>query len=510
MTTEKFQSPSIDSSANTKESRLAQRKEIRLYSSILPIDSEAIKLAFSPGYWKDQAERRIVSQGFDKAMLNPRDILIWASTFLLLVGATYLVYLFQPDFESIHLSRFDSWGSIALLVLTSTLLVYKVCFLFYILILFLRYKPVQSVSDAELPTITVIVPAYNEGKQVWATLISLVESNFPAEKFQLIAIDDGSKDDTWYWMQKAKAQLGDRLSIYQQPTNQGKRAALYRGFHLAKGDVFVTVDSDSVVRKDTLRNLVSPFVKNSDCGAVAGNVRVLNNEKAIIPRMLNVSFVFSFEFIRSAQSMLGSVLCTPGALAAYRNKAVMACLSDWMNQTFMGQPTDIGEDRAMTNMILKQGYHVLFQRNAYVLTNIPEKYKGLYKMFIRWERSNVRENIMMSQFAFKNFRSGAKLGTRLLLISQWLRMVMVYPALLVMLIFMLMHPLLFISSTLSTILLVSSLPAFFYARKYNIAEAFWAYSYSVFYTFALFWIAPYSIATVKRNGWLTRELPAKK
>ena len=143
---------------------------------------------------------------------------------------------------------------------------------------------------------------------------------------------------------------------------------------------------------------------------VAGNVRVFNNQHAFIPKMLNVSFTFSFEFIRSAQSTLGSVLCTPGALSAYRKDAVMACLNDWINQTFMGQASDIGEDRAMTNMILKQGYNVKFQRNAYVYTNTPEKYKNLYKMFIRWERSNVRENIMMSKFAFKDFRKGRRQG----------------------------------------------------------------------------------------------------
>ncbi|MFN4198772.1 MAG: glycosyltransferase family 2 protein, partial [Flavobacterium sp.] len=292
----------------------------------------------------------------------------------------------------------------------------KVCFLLYILYLFLRYRPVKSVSDEELPTCTVIVPAYNEGELVWSTLKSLAESDYPAEKLQLISIDDGSKDDTWNYMLKAKAKLGDRVSIYQQPKNMGKRHALYRGFNLGTGEVFVTVDSDSVVNKDTLRNLVSPIVTNKNCGAVAGNVKVLNREKALIPRMLNVSFALSFEFVRSAQSKLGSVICTPGALAAYKREAVMNCLEEWMNQTFMGQPTDIGEDRAMTNMILKQGYHVLFQRNALVFTNIPEKYKNLYKMFIRWERSNVRENIMMSKFAFGDFREGPKTGTRILLL----------------------------------------------------------------------------------------------
>lgn len=458
----------------------------------------------------DASPEATASENYRKATFTKRHIFTLVSTFLLLIGGAVSVYLLQPQFEEMNLSRTNTIGGTILLVLTGFLLMFRLGFLAYITQLFFRYKPVTSVTDEELPTCTVIVPAYNEGKQVYSTLLSLTNSLYPEEKLQLIAIDDGSKDDTWEWMKKAKEQLGDRVAIFQQPHNQGKRHALYRGFNLATGEVFVTVDSDSIVEKDTLRNLVSPFVTNENCGAVAGNVRVLNNERAIIPRMLNVSFVFSFEFIRSAQSVLGSVLCTPGALAAYRSKAVMTCLPEWINQTFMGQPTDIGEDRAMTNMILKQGYHVLFQRNAYVLTNIPEKFSSLHKMFTRWERSNVRENLMMTKFAFKPFRNGSRSGTRLLLLNQWMHMLTAYPLFLIMIVLLVMHPVLFLSSTLLSILIFSSLPAFFYARKYNISEAFWAYSYSLFYTFGLFWITPYAMATANRRGWLTRELPVKK
>lgn len=459
---------------------------------------------------KNEAHKEPTSNNYKKAIFTKRHVFTLGSTFTLLIGAAFAVYLLQPEFQEMNLNRMDTTGGMILLVLGGLLLVFRLGFLAYIARLFFRYKPVNSVSNDELPACTVIVPAYNEGKQVYDTLLSLTNSKYPEEKLQLIAIDDGSKDDTWEWMKKAKDLLGDRVSIYQQPNNQGKRHALYRGFNMATGEVFVTVDSDSIVETDTLRNLVSPFITNKDCGAVAGNVRVLNNEKAIIPRMLNVSFVFSFEFIRSAQSVLGSVLCTPGALAAYRSKAVMNCLPEWISQTFMGKPTDIGEDRAMTNMILKQGYHVLFQRNAYVLTNIPEKFSSLHKMFTRWERSNVRENLMMSKFAFTPFRNGSKSGTRLLLVNQWLHMITAYPVVLVMFILLLTHPILFISSTLLSILIFTSLPAFFYAKKYNISEAFWAYSYSIFYTFGLFWITPYAMATASRRGWLTRELPTKK
>ena len=395
-------------------------------------------------------------------------------------------------------------------IIATTLFTFKVAFFIYTLYRFLKYKPIAAVTDQELPTVTVIVPAYNEGKQVWDTLMSLAHSNYPKEKLQLIAIDDGSLDDTWKWMQDAKSRLGESLSIYQQPKNKGKRHALYHGFNMGKGDIFVTVDSDSIVKPDTLKHLVSPFVVNKQCGAVAGNIRVLNTKDALLPKMLNVSFTLSFEFVRSAESTLNAVLCTPGALAAYRSSAVFACLPDWINQTFMGQPSDIGEDRAMTNMILKQGFHVLFQKHAIAYTKVPEHYKGLYKMFIRWGRSNVRENIEMFKYVFKNFRADTKSGVRLLFINQSLLIITSYPFLFFMLFFIITHPLLFVSSTFVSLVILSTFSVLFYAKNYNLKESFWAYTYSILYTFGLFWVTPYAIITANRRGWLTRGLTEKK
>lgn len=440
---------------------------------------------------------------------NGKNYVIIASTILLLLGGATLFYMLQPEFYAFNESRINSPLGLTFLVGTFALLIFKVCFLIYNAYLYLRYKPIESVSDELLPTCTVIVPAYNEGKLVYETLQSIANSDFPQHKIQILAIDDGSKDDTWEWMTKAKKELGDRLFIYQQPQNKGKRHALYRGFNLGTGEVFVTIDSDSIIKTDTLRNLVSPFVTDENCGAVAGNVRVLNHKNGILPKMLNVSFVMSFEFVRSAESELGTVLCTPGALAAYKSEAVFKCLPEWINQTFMGNPSDIGEDRAMTNMILKQGQKVLFQRNAVVLTDVPEKYQGLYKMFIRWGRSNVRENLVMAKYVFTKFRKESKLGARLLFANQFITIAMTYPFLLFMLFFIAVHPLLFLSSTLVGILIVSSFPVLFYAKRHNAAESLWAYSYSLLYTFGLFWIAPYAIATAGKSGWLTRELTQK-
>jgi len=436
--------------------------------------------------------------------LSSWDYIIHLNTILIVMGALYFVYEFQHEFLEIRAMMLSSMAGTVFFYFTMVVLAFKVVFLIYLLSRYVRYRPIPSVSDAELPYCTVIVPAFNEGRLVYDTLRSVADSDYPKDRIQLIAIDDGSNDDTYAWMQQAKAELGGFLSICQQPENMGKRHALYRGFKLATGEVLVTIDSDSIVDSDTLRNLVSPFVTDPDCGAVAGNVRVLNRRTAIIPKMLNVSFAFSFGFIRSAQSTLGSVLCTPGALSAYRRVAVMNCLEEWVRQTFLGVRTDIGEDRAMTNMILKQGYHVLFQSNALVHTNIPETYRTLRKMFTRWERSNVRENVMMGKFAFTRFREGPMAGPRLLLINQWLTIIAAYPSLIAMLIMIVMHPLLFISSMISSVFIFSCIPAAYFALRHNLRKSIWIFSYNIFYSFSLFWITPYAIVTASRRGWLTR------
>jgi hyaluronan synthase len=382
--------------------------------------------------------------------------------------------------------------------------------LFYLWLAFnaFRYEAVPGATDDELPKVTVVVPAYNEGHLVQETLRSLATGDYPKDKLQLIAVDDGSKDDTWSYIEKAAKEFPGQIMTIRQMKNSGKRRALYEGFKRATGDVLITVDSDSVVDHDTLRNLASPFVGDDDCGAVAGNVRVLNR-KAVIPRMLEVSFVFSFEFVRSAQSNLRTVFCTPGALAAYRRDLVMNTLEEWVNQTFLGREANIGEDRAITNLILRQGKSVLFQKNATVYTNIPEQYQGLCKMLIRWGRSNVRESLKMGTFIFTNFRDHHRTSARILWFVQclWCASSPLFFCMILCLITL--FPLQFLIAGVGGGAMWSSVSALFYASRYRSSEALWAYGYGIFHFCALAWITPYALITVRKTGWLTRELHQK-
>lgn len=377
------------------------------------------------------------------------------------------------------------------------------------IILVLRYKPLVSVSDDHLPTCTIVVPAYNEGKQVYDTLESLASSNYPPNKLQLIAVDDGSADDTWKWIVKAKRSLSIPIITIRQRKNKGKRQALYDGFKRSTGKILITVDSDSVVETDTIRNLVTPFVVNPIVGAVAGNVRVLNQNQGIIPRMLDIAFVFSFDFIRISQSMVRTVTCTPGALSAYRKSVVMKVLTKWKDQTFLGKPANIGEDRAMTNLIIKNGYDVVFQQNAKVYTNVPVGYNQLCKMYLRWARSNVRETLAMTTFIFTKFRTGSKIGARINLISDVIKLTIAQLLFLVSWVLLICHPMAFASKTIVGIIIGSSLSAIIYACKFGKISSMLAFVYGFFFFVALTWIKPYALLTPHHSKWLTRACPTK-
>jgi len=368
------------------------------------------------------------------------------------------------------------------------------------------YRPVEPCADRDLPLCSVIVPAYNEGAQVLYTLRSVAASDYPADKLQIISVDDGSKDDTWRWMKQAASELGTRVELVRLKKNSGKRRALYEGFQRSRGEILVTIDSDSEVDPSTLRHLVSPFVHDPLVGGVAGNVRVLNTDAGIIPKMLDVSFTFSFDFVRASQSRVNTVVTTPGALSAYRQSVIGPVLDQWLHQTFFGRPANIGEDRALTNLILKNGYHVHFSKNAVVYTEAPTAYIGLTKMFLRWARSNVRETIVMTGFIFKRFRTTPALGARINLLLQLHRMLIGEMLKIWSLTIMAAFPTLFLFNMFTGAILFSMIPGLFYLYRHKDSNFLWAIPYSLFWLIGLSWISLYALFTPHRTGWLTRGL----
>ncbi len=429
---------------------------------------------------------------------------------LTLLGSCVLFFVFADLIppRTIHAGP----GLFLFLATGLLLLMVNILYFAWQILLAAQYRPFTVPDEKDLPSCAIIVPAFNEGQQIALTLQSILKSHYPPEKLEIICVNDGSSDDTWYWMQKTAEESKGRITALNLPRNAGKRNALYKGFSMASSEILITIDSDSIVTPETIRQIAAPFAADPTIGGVAGNIRVLNLQEGIIPKMLDVSFVFGFEFLRSAQSIVRSVLCMPGALSAYRRHAVMPHMNEWVNEKFLGKPANIGEDRAITNILMREGYGVVYQNSSVVYTKMPTDYRGLCKMLIRWGRSNVRENLNMMKFAFRKFDwqdpDWTGMQCNLIIQTFW----MVAPA-----IFLLYSSYCIYDDCLRYILGVSvavifwaALPAFVYARRYNKRDSLWAYAYGFFSFFTLFWVSPYCVFTVHRSGWLTRKNPEPK
>ncbi|MGB8992063.1 MAG: glycosyltransferase [Desulfobaccales bacterium] len=369
-------------------------------------------------------------------------------------------------------------------------------------ILWWRYRP-YTVPAGPLPRVTVLIPAYNEGAMVEKALYSVATDDYPKDLLEIICIDDGSRDDTWNYIQQARQRYPHLIQAIRFPKNRGKREALYAGFLQGQGDYFVTVDSDSVIEPGTLQHILAPLLQDPKIGAVAGNVKVYNRSRNVLTRMLWVRFVLSFDFLRASQSMYGFVFCTPGALSAYRREVIMPILDEWRHQTFLGVRCTIGEDRAFTNLVLRQGYDTVYQRSAVVYTTVPENYRGLSRMFLRWDRSNFRESLVQLSYMFTRYRLRNRLLPILDFVVRELEFPMTAIFLPLMLASFLCCPILIVKFV-SGMALVSFVLTSYYLRQERDADFIYGVIYSFYAFLFLRWVRPYAFFTLRDGRWLTR------
>jgi len=368
-------------------------------------------------------------------------------------------------------------------------------------VLWAIYRP-YPISAAPFPRLSVIIPAYNEGKMVEMALHSVAQADYPSDKLEIICVDDGSTDDTWDYIEQARERFPSLIKTIQFPENSGKKAALYAGFQAARGEVLVTVDSDSVIEHEALRHLVAPLQEDDSIGAVAGNVKVYNRHQSFMGKMQGVRFV-NLDFLRASQSLYKTVICTPGSLSAYRRVALLPNLDAWLNQTFLRAPCHHSEDRALTNFILKSGYYSYYQRSAVVYTLVPETYAGVCRMYLRWERGNVRESCVMLGYLFTRYRKRNRVmpvvecvltqmegPLACLFFGMLLFSIIVYPAIL--------FKLLMLLGIMSTFGLI------YYLCLESNLEFVYGILYYYYAFFLLQWIFPYAFFTVRNRRWLTR------
>ncbi|MEO7095467.1 MAG: glycosyltransferase, partial [Polyangiales bacterium] len=147
----------------------------------------------------------------------------------------------------------------------------------YIFGLYLRIARRRRVAErieGYEPTITVVIPLFNEGRSIYDTIASIVALEYPRDKLAVTVVDDCSTDDSFHWASEA-ARAFPNVRVIQNSHNMGKRKGINHAVRLATSEIVVSVDSDVIVYPTALRELVARFTA-PDVAAVGGRVHISN------------------------------------------------------------------------------------------------------------------------------------------------------------------------------------------------------------------------------------------
>lgn len=247
----------------------------------------------------------------------------------------------------------------------------------FLLMTFFEERP-QLKKLNTLPTVSVIVPAYNEMESIEKTLNSLMALAYPKEKLEIIVVNDGSTDGTQNIVEEFLHRKNQFKIILINQKNSGKATALNNGISRSGSEFVACLDADSMVRKDTLNEMVKYFYEK-DIAAVAPVMKVYN-PKTMIQKLQSLEYIL-YTFLKDIFSSMNSIHVTPGPFSIYRKSAI---------QKIGGfDEKSIVEDQEIGYRLQKNQYRILQSTSGEVLTIAPKNMKELYGQRCRWFKGSV-------------------------------------------------------------------------------------------------------------------------
>ncbi len=250
----------------------------------------------------------------------------------------------------------------------------------------LRYR--QNRDDLFLPPVSVIVPCYNEGIVVEASIRSLLNLEYP--DLEIVVVDDGSADDTYERAARLAGRHGNFKVTVLRQRNRGKGEALNHGIGYSTGELIVCVDADSRLEPDSLLYAVQHF-RNPRVGAVAGNVKV-GNRRNYLTRMQALEYIEGLNMVRRSQGYFSAVNIIPGPIGVFR-RSVLEEVGGYDRDTF-------AEDCDITVKILIKRWKIEYEPFAIAVTEAPETFVPFFRQRYRWTRGILQALRKHRQYLF--------------------------------------------------------------------------------------------------------------
>ncbi|MEC0088964.1 hyaluronan synthase [Paenibacillus macquariensis subsp. macquariensis] len=360
-----------------------------------------------------------------------------------------------------------------------------------------------------MPGVSIIIPCFNEEEWIHRTILSCMNQDYPIDKLEVIVVDDRSTDKSVEQIEKTIEMIHreadryltkERLRMHVLTENGGKRVALVKGVEMAKHDLVVFVDSDSFLDPMAIKHLVQPF-QDPRMGGVAGRTDVENKYTNSVTKLQTVRYYIAFRIMKAAESWFDSVTCLSGPLSCYRKELIEKHTHAWLNQKFLGQPATFGDDRSMTNFILRT-HRTGYQDRAICSTIVPSDMGIFLKQQMRWKRSWLRESLIAGSFIWRKEPFMTLFFYIGLIVPIAAPVIVLYNLVYVPLMYH-VFPGTFLMGLLLMAMLMSL--AHLLLRKSKL----WIFGlvFCIFYEFILLWQMPVAWVTFWKSTWGTRETP---
>lgn len=237
------------------------------------------------------------------------------------------------------------------------------------------------------PSVSVIVPVWNEENTVLKTIFSLLKLNYPKDKLSIYIVDDGSSDNTWKVIQRFRRNKQIKLL---QKENGGKHTALNYALEFIDSELVGCLDADSFVHPEALKRLTAKFV-DKDMMAVTPSI-IVHEPKGILQLMQKAEYLFGI-FLRKVLSHLGAIYITPGPFSIFRRE-VFRKIGNYRHAYNT-------EDMEMAMRMQKNGMKIGNVSNAFVYTVAPRTFRKLYIQRLRWVYGFIKNAIDYRDMFFK-------------------------------------------------------------------------------------------------------------
>lgn len=264
-------------------------------------------------------------------------------------------------------------------------LIWPICFIsLFMSLIWIQFlyqeKEAREKRKPIAPFVSLAIPAYNEEKVLTKTVDSLANLNYPKNKFEIIIVNDGSKDNTLkeaLSLQKKYNNAKINLIIIDKK-NGGKASAMNCALKKARGEFFACVDSDSYVDPDALKNAITYFTEEK-IGAIISVIKVFN-PKNIYQKIQRVEYILCF-LMRKLMGYIDTLAVTPGVLSIYRTKVI--------KEVGGFDEGNITEDLEIGLRVKKAGYKIKMASTSHTYTEVPVNFKELLAQRVRWFRGFI-------------------------------------------------------------------------------------------------------------------------